>query len=378
MVTARRGRIAVVAMFVVNGALFGVWAARIPAFVERFALDEADLGRLLLCMAGGAILAFPMAGRLSDRIGAARATRLLALGYALTLPMLALAPSAVTLAVVLGLFGAFHGAMDVTMNAWASEVERALARPIMASFHGTWSLGAGLGALSGWLAVADGHGPGAHFLAAALVFGGPALWVALIPWQSARSTAKHGFALPPRALLLVGLVAFCASVGEGAMADWSALFLISVARANEATAALGYAVYSVAMVIARLSADRVIVRLGPVNAARLGGTLALAGVVLALAGQTLATGLSGFVLMGLGYSVMIPLAFSRAANQPGLPPGRAIAGVATLGYGGMLLGPVIIGAVSHATSLVTGFGVLAVLAAASVALARALTPDARA
>jgi len=361
-------------MFMVNGALFGTWAARIPAFVERFALNEGDLGRLLLGLAGGAILAFPLAGRLSDRIGAARATRRLALVFVLLFPGLALAPGFWSLAALLVLFGAFYGAMDVTMNAFASEVERAQGRPIMASFHGMWSLGAGLGALGGWLAVAGGYGPAAHFATASIIFGVPALAAAMTPWESVRSVSRPGFAAPPRALLLVGLVAFSASVGEGAMADWSALFLIAVAQTNEATAALGYAVYSAAMVIARLSADRVILSLGPVTSARLGGVLALGGVLLALAGQSLGTALTGFGLMGLGYSVMIPLAFSRAANQPGLSPGQAIAGVATLGYGGMLLGPVIIGAISHAASLAVGFGVLAVLAGAIIALAGVMAP----
>lgn len=362
-------------MFLLNGGLFGLWASRIPAFVVRFGLEPGALGQVLLCMAGGAIVAFPLAGRLSDRIGAAPATRGVAVLYALALPLLALAPNALGLAVLLALFGAAHGAMDVTMNVWAAEVERAHERPIMASFHAMWSLGAGVGAASGWLAVHVGLTPGAHFLFAGALFSLPCLWAAAVPWDTVRTGARAGFAWPPRRLMLVGLVALCSSVGEGAMADWSAVFLIEVALSDEATAALGYGVFSAAMVVARLSADRVVQRLGPVAAARIGGGLAALGLGVAIAGASLLAGLVGFALVGMGYAVMIPLAVTRAANQPGVSPGRAIAGVATLGYGGLLLGPVVIGGLAQVTSLSAAFGGLALLAGAIVVLAPAVRPD---
>ncbi len=330
---------------------------------------------MLLCLALGAILAFPAAGRLSDRIGAADATRLIGLGYALALPLLALAPGPGWLAGALLLFGAGHGAMDVAMNGWAAEVERLVRRPVMAAFHAMWSLGAGIGALSGWAAVAAGWSPLWHFMAMAVVCGALALALAAIPWQSTRSAAAPGFALPARALVPVGIVAFCSSVGEGAMADWSAVFLVRIAQATEAQAALGLGVYSAAMVVARLSASRVIAHWGAVTTARIAGLVAASGLSVALLGGTLASGLLGFALLGLGYSAVIPLAFSRAANEPGVPQGRAIAGVATLGYGGMVLGPVLIGGVAQVASLPLAFGLVAVLALGISVLAPALRYD---
>ena len=371
----RTPRIAVSAMFILNGGLFGLWASRIPAFVERFALEPAALGQLLLCMAGGAILSFPLAGWLSDRIGGAKASRQVGIIYALSLPLVALAPNIWSLALALTLFGGCHGAMDVTMNTWAAEVERKAKRPIMATFHAMWSLGAGFGAASGWLAVAGGLIPLAHFTIGSALIAVPMLWLSMIPWQSQTTPSKPGFALPPKRLVAVGLVAFCSSVGEGAMADWSALFLTTIAATDETTAALGYGVFSAAMVVARLLGHHVIAAVGPVTTARLCGACATLGLVIALLGASLITGLIGFALVGIGYSVMIPLAFSRAANEPGLAPGGAIAGVATLGYGGMLIGPVLIGAIAQVTSLATGFAVLAVLAAAIVVAAGALRPS---
>lgn len=372
----RRARLAVSAMFFLNGILFGAWAVRVPAFVETFALDHGALGRLLLCLALGAILSFPLAGRLSDRIGADRASRAIGVYYALCLPLIALAPTTGWLALALLLFGAGHGAMDVAMNGWAAEVERKVMRPIMSAFHAMWSLGAGIGALSGGGAVALGLGPLTHFGLVALVFGALTLGLAMIPWESQRSAAKGpGFALPSRSLMVVGFVAFCSSLGEGAMADWSAVFLTQIAQTDEASAALGYTVYSAAMFVARLTAGHAIARLGPVTTARIAGLFAFAGLVVALVGQTLATGLIGFALLGLGYSVVIPLAFTRAANDRETPQGRAIAGVATLGYGGMVLGPAVIGGIGHAFSLPVAFWLIALLALGITAFAASLRPD---
>lgn len=369
----RRARLAVSAMFFLNGILFGAWAARVPAFVDAFALDPATLGRLLLCLAGGAILAFPLAGWLTDRIGADRATRFIGVYYALALPLIALAPNSWGLAGALLLFGAGHGAMDVAMNGWGAEVERVYRKPILSSFHAMWSLGAGIGALTGGGAVALGLDPLAHFALVALVFGGITLGLALVPWESKRGLAGGaGFALPTRSLVLVGIVAFCSSIGEGAMADWSAVFLIDIARTDEARAALGYSVYSAAMFVARMTADQVIHRFGPVPTARVAGLFAFAGLAVALTGQTLEAGLLGFVLLGLGYSVVMPLAMSRAANDPDTPQGRAIAGVATLGYGGMVLGPALIGGVAHLAGLPVAFWMVAVLALGISGLAGAL------
>lgn len=369
-----RAVLAVCALFLLNGAMLGSWASRIPAFVEDLQISPGALGWLLLCLAAGAIASFPLAGRASDRFGAVRVTRAIAALHAVALPLLALAPDIVTLAVALALFGACHGAMDVTMNAFAAEVERADTRPLMSAFHAMWSLGAGLGALAGWGAATVGLAPLVHFVLAAAGFGGLALTLAAAPWVSVRSRAGAGFALPPRPLLAVGLFALCSAVGEGAMADWSAVFLVQVAQASEAQAALGYGAYSVAMMAARLTAHRVITRYGAVRTARMAGVMAAGGLALAVLGGSLGAGLAGFALVGLGYSVAMPLAFSRAANDAVVPPGRAIAGVATLGYGGMVLGPAVIGALAQAWGLPVAFGVIAVLALGITALAGALRP----
>ncbi|MCA8878471.1 MAG: MFS transporter [Rhodobacteraceae bacterium] len=361
-------------MFALNGALFGLWASRIPAFVDRHGIEPGALGLVLFAMAAGAILSFPIAGGLSDKMGAARATRRIALVYMVTLWLLPLAPNVWMLAAALALFGSAHGGMDVTMNAWAAEVESRAGRPVMSSLHAMWSLGAGLGAALGWGSVQIGLAPGPQFWGLGLALGAAAMWLAAIAWESTRHHGGPAFAFPRGILLLVGLVAFGSAIGEGAMADWSAVFLTRVAGATEAQAALGYAAYSAAMVAMRLAGDRVVLWFGPVRAVRTGGLLAAAGALVALTLATPATAILGFMVMGLGYAVVMPLAFGRAARDPNLSAGRAIASVATLGYGGVLIGPPVIGAVAAAFSLPAGFGLIALLALGIAALAGVLAP----
>ena len=376
--TNRATWLAVSAMFILNGALYGIWASRIPAMALRHDLDAAELGLLLLLLAGGAIAAFPLAGRYADRLGAAFITLRIGVAYTLALALTALAPNVATLAMALAVFGATHGAMDVAMNTWAGEAEAHIARPVMSSFHAMFSLGAGLGAASGFAAEHWGVGILLHFITVGTGVAVLTLGFARIGWLSPTQDRVRGtplFPLPRGPLVLVGLIAFCTSMGEGAMVDWSALLLIETAGVTAAHAALGYSVFSVAMVITRLLGDQATRVFGPTPTARAAGAIATLGAVSAVASTSYGITLTGFALMGVGYAVIMPLAFSRAARDPHLPPGTAIASVSTLGYGGLLLGPPLIGFVAYASTLRTGFALLAVLAALIIVLAGAVRAD---
>jgi len=367
-------------MFVLNGVIFGVWASRIPAFVERLGLGAGELGVLLLFIAFGSIASFPLAGTLSDRLGAATLSRWLGAGCVATMSLLPLAPNAWVLGGFLFLYGAAMGSLDVAMNAWAAEVERKMGRSVMSSFHAMFSVGGGVGAASGYAAVELGLTPMWHFWLAGAVVGAATLLMAAIPWESARTgKAGHGsvFAIPKGALALVGLVALCSSVGEGGIADWSAIFLKTVIGVSEAQATLGFAVFSITMVAMRLAGDQAIRKLGPVATARLSGLIGMGGALLAVFGGGLFPAMAGFALMGIGFATIMPLAFSRAANDPLVSPGRAIASVATLGYGGFLVGPPVIGFIAAQTSLSAAFGLIAVLSAAIAVLAGTLAQPPR-
>lgn len=363
-------RVAIAAAFAFNGALYGAWAARIPAIKETHDLSPSMLGILLLVLSFGAILAFPISGRLSDRFGAVRVTRWTALGYLPSTLAMALAPNVALLAVALFLMGAILGGMDVAMNTWATELEKRQKVQAMSFFHAMWSLGTAMGAGFGALAILWGWSVPLHFL----VFGGVVAAIALsmlrVEWTSDTHTSGKAtvFALPKGVLLFVGIAVFCSSVGEGAMADWAALLLIELG-VDEARAATGFFVFSLAMVFVRLIGDRVIARLGAVMVARLSGAAGAVGVIIAVFGGSYATALVGFTIIAIGVAMMFPISMSRAAQEPGMSPGNAIASVATFAYGGTLLGPPIIGFVAQATSVSGAFLMVAGLMVLMIGLA---------
>lgn len=362
-------------MFGLNGALFGIWASRIPAIVEKLSLSHQMVGILLLFMASGAIVAFPLAGHFSDKFGAFRTTKVSAAFYLLALILLSLANSPIVLAMALFVFGATHGAMDVAMNSWATEVEKANQAPQMSSFHAMFSLGAGLGAATGFAAVQLGLSPFIHFTSASIVIGAFAFIVARINWVSTTHSPQQKpplFAIPKGPMLLVGIVAFCSAIGEGSMADWSALFLQAAAGATEANAAIGYTIFSIGMVMVRLLGSVIIGKFGRTTTVRLGGTSALIGSLAAVLSGNYGVALFGFAAMGAGYALIIPIAFSKAAELAPKSPGVAIASVSTLGYGGLLLGPPLIGFVAGLVTLRVAFVVVAGLAALLVLSAGAM------
>lgn len=372
ILTPRR---AVAAAFALNGAMLGTWASRIPAIAERFGLEESGLGLLFLMMGLGALAAFPFAGKAADRAGAARVTRVLTIGLLIAVIFLSLAPGVLALGAAVLVFGVVYGGMDVTMNSWAAEVEQHLGRPIMASFHAMWSFGAGAGAGIGFLAVRADLSYTAQFILSGLGLAlllGPFI---ATPWASRQTepdAAAPVFALPRGPLLLVGLVALAAGLGEGAMADWSAVFLHEVAGADQSRAALGYALYSVVMVAMRLWVDGLVGRFGPKLVARASGVSAALGLLLVAGVASFPAALAGFVLMGIGFAAIIPLAFSRAAADPHVPPGQGIAAVATFAYGAILLGPPSIGLIAGAFSLRLAFLMLAGFAVMMAVLAPVL------
>lgn len=372
LVAAQR---AVSAMFMLNGVGFANWAARIPAVRERLALSESELGLALLGTAVGAMLAFRVAGPLVVRFGSRAITRLSAVLLCATLPLPALAPSYALLVVALLLLGVTNGLMDVAMNAQAVEVERRARRPILSAFHGMFSLGGLVGAATGALAAAVALSPSANLLLVAGILAVPAVLAgrALLPDASVTPRAPDA----PRErrstrLILLGLVAFCSSVGEGAMADWSAVYLRDDLHTSAPVAAIGYAAFSLAMLIGRFSGDWVTQRLGAVRIMRAAGLVVALGLGAALLVNVPAAIMVGFACVGLGLSIVVPLVFRAGTSVPDVSPGQALATLATMSYGGFLAGPPVIGLIADRFTLRVGLGLVAALAVVIVLFAQAL------
>lgn len=363
--------LAIASAFGVNGLFFGGWASRIPAVADRFDMSHAQLGGFLLLLSLGAMLFFPTTGALVSRFGARPVTLISYGALAVALTLLGLAPSLPLLAVALFLFGAAIGAMDVSMNAWGSEVEQKFGKIWMPSFHAIWSMGAGFGAVTGFVALSLNASYGQHFFLIAAL---PMAFVYLgmkVKWRARPKQApKRGpaFMIPKGAVFFAGIFALCAGLGEGVIADWSAIYLIEVLSSEERLAPMGIAVFSVAMVLMRLMGGVLIKRLGLEKAALYSGIAALAGASCVVFLGTTLGAMVGFVLLGFGYASGFPIAVLRAGQDPDMPPAQAIAGVATLGYGGTLLGPPLIGFLTTATDLRTAFGLLILLAILAISV----------
>jgi len=361
-------RLSDAAIFFVNGAVFGSWVSRIPEVQQRLGIGEGVLGLALLAMAVGALSAMPVAGWAVSRYGSRSPTVLSVLVFCLILPLMSVAPDAILLGASLFLFGAFNGATDVSMNAQAATIEGRYGRSIMSSFHALFSFGGLAGAALGGGLAALGVGVTQHFISATVVFGAVALAVSrnLLPGGADAAGSGPAFARPNRALAALGVVAFCALVSEGAMADWSAIYLRDVIGSGPGLAATGFAVFSLAMALGRLTGDRFIERLGPVTVLRLGGALAAAGITLVLTGG-LWVALFGFAAIGIGLATLFPVTLSIAARAPGTTPGAGIAAMSSTGYFGFLLGPPLIGFVAELAGLRTAL-VLIVVAGLSILL----------
>ena len=269
-------------IFLVSGIGMAAWAPMVPYAKARLGLDDASLGLVLLAFGGGSMAAMPLVGWLTQRYGHRRVIGVGGLLLCLALPGLALASTAIALATILLCFGMALGAVDVAMNAHAVEVERRAGRPMMSGFHGLFSVG-GLGGALGMsvlLALGASLLVAAVLVALLLAVMVVTQWYSLLERTSERTTRK-AFAMPRGIVLLLGLLCFISFLAEGAMLDWSAVFLREFRGFDAATAGIGYAGFSVAMALVRLVGDRVVARIGPVLTVRLGAALAAAGFLLA-------------------------------------------------------------------------------------------------
>lgn len=345
-------------IFLVSGMGMSAWAPMVPYAKARLGLDDAQLGLALLAFGGGSMLSMPLVGWLAHRLGNRTVIMVSGLLMCAALPALALVSSVASLVAALLYFGVMLGAVDVAMNAHAVDVERLDGGRLMSGFHGLFSVGglSGAALISALLAVGVSLPLAATLIAIGLA--------ALVLWLRADllndapapdAAPRQALSMPHALAWLLGLLCFASFLAEGAMLDWSAVFLRDFRAVPAASAGFGYACFSVAMAMGRLFGDRFVGRHGPQWVVRIGAALAAAGFLLVSCVASAAASLLGFVLIGLGASNIVPVMFSAAGRLPGTPPAIAIATATTLGYAGLLSGPALIGFVAHASSLPMAF-----------------------
>jgi MFS family permease len=338
-------RAAVSLLFLMNGFSVGCWAPKIPEFAERLQLSKFELGLMILVFGVGSLVMMPIAGAQI----AGRGSKIVVKAFAVLLvPMLlglTVVESVWTAAIVIFLFGGVIGAMDVAMNANAVSVEKSMRRAIMSSCHAFWSLGGLLGAAIGGFLISH-----LGYLGHAEVVTVLSILILAVAWPMILGDQPHPDEAKPKARLpmiplpwLLGLMALFSMMPEGAVLDWSALYLSQEKAASVTLSGFGFAAFSLTMAVMRFAGDFVRDQLGAVRTLRVCTVFAIVGMVTAALAPNAELAIVGFALCGIGISNMVPIAFSAAGNIPGLQPGIGISVVTTLGYSGMLVAPSAIG-----------------------------------
>jgi MFS family permease len=395
----RRLRVALTVFFGIDGFLFAGWVVRIPAIKAQTGASAGQLGLALLGVSVGAVATMTLTGRLCRRFGSERVTvaTIVLLSVSIALPPRT--HSALTLGLVLLLFGISYGGANVAMNSAAVDLVGALRRPVMSSFHAAYSTGGLLGSGIGGL-LAPHLSPATHLLLltpiglVTAVVAGRVLLAHPLSGPHARRpspvepAATAGPVPAPRtpdpkpvasrpaspirhATLLVivfGMIAGCSAYGEGALAEWGPLHIQQDLHGGSGIAAAGYACVTLAMTLGRLSGGALLLRLGQTRALVLGGLVASAGMLIGALAPVIPLVMIGFAITGLGLANLFPTALARAGELTG-PSG--VAAASTVGYGGMLLGPPSIGFLTDAVGLPIALTTVSILAAIAAGIAYA-------
>ncbi|MDF1894590.1 MULTISPECIES: MFS transporter [Rahnella] len=360
-------------IFLLSGFAMAAWAPLVPFVKLRLDISDGTLGLLLLCIGAGSTFSMPLTGFLTGKLGCKTVILIASTLLLLALPLLTLMNSVEGMALILLVFGAAIGMVDVAMNVHAVVVEKASGRAMMSGFHGFFSMGSIFGALAITGLLFLGMTP---FISVMIVVAALAVLVVLTSPHFWKDTRHDGdgpmFVLPRGWVILLGFLCFVMFLTEGSMLDWGALFLTTERGVSAHQAGLGYAVFSIAMTLGRLTGDRIIAAMGRYKVLMFGSLCASLGMILLTTVDNLWFAGLGFIMTGFGASNLVPIMFSAAGNQTAMPASMAIASVTTLGYAGILAGPALIGFIAQLSSLSVALGCVAAMMLCVTACAKAV------
>lgn len=346
-------RIAISIYFYFLGFVFSSWASRIPDIKDRYALSDAQLGSLLFMLPLGALLSLPLSGWMVSRAG----SKFMSLGsmliYVMTLLAIPMVNSVAMLSVVLFFFGFLGNLGNISLNAQGIAIQHRLGKSILSSLHAMWSVGAfSAAAFTDWMTEAGRVMEFQYTLITLVVsFAVVVLFSILVKDPDLADEEQKIFALPNRALLLLGLICFCVAMSEGAMADWSSLYYRQVSNQTHVVSALGYTAFALFMSIGRFIGDALIEKWGFKRVLQGNGLLIAMGMVISLSTSFPVFVMIGFALVGLGVSSVFPVVYILATKEKSMQPSAALAAVSSVGFLGFLVGPPIIGFVAQVTGL---------------------------
>jgi MFS family permease len=355
-------RLAVGAIFFLPGLIFASWASRIATIQQTLLLSDAALGAILFSIPVGLMLSLPFAGWLISHIGSRKLAIIGLVVYGLALLGLGAAPTVPLLVTCMVLYGFASNTVNIAVNTQAVATEKLYDKPIMASFHGLWSLAGFAGAGIGTFMIGKGIIPLHHFVFIVIaVIAGLLICQRYLLNDSTPAEVGPAFVLPDRPLIKLGIIAFCSLICEGAMFDWSVIYFKKVLNAEGAWMGAGYTCFMCTMALGRFVADWFAARFGLKQILQLSGLLTASGLMVAVIFPHLYTAMLGFLLVGLGVSSVVPMVYSVAGRSKTMSPGMALAAVSTIGFVGFLIGPPVIGLVAQAFNLRISFILIAIM-----------------
>lgn len=370
MASLKTSRIAVGGIFFCYGLCFASWASRIPSIQQILQLSEAELGGVLFALPVGSLLSLPLSGYLVAKYGSRIVVSYSSVLYAVSLLGIGYSFSVLLLIIVLFFFGLLGNMLNISINTQAVGLEAAYKRNIMATFHGMWSLAGFAGAGIGASMIAFSISPLDHYMivSAAVILMLFLTYKYLLDEDINTDRNKPVFSLPDRSLVVLGIVAFCSMMCEGAMFDWSGVYFKKVVEVGNDWTGVGYVAFMIAMAGTRFIADGLVQRFGLKRVLQLSGLLTAAGLLISVLLPFMITAIAGFFVVGIGVSSVVPLVFSVAGKSKAQSPGIAITSVSSFGFFGFLIGPPMIGLIAGATDLRLSFALLALLGICVAAL----------
>ena len=361
-------RIAVSIFFFINGFLYANWTSRLPELQRFYGFNNAKLGTVLFFIALGSMVAMPFAGWLGSKFGSDKIVWIVSILFCLAIPMVAISQNEWIIRLCFFILGAASGSMDVTMNGQAVLVERQWGKVIFSSFHAIFSIGMAIGAATGAIFSNFAIPLQTHLNVLALISIIPILWAAtkLIKDKHESSektlkTKKSDNLLALKAILPLGIIAFCGMTGEGSIVDWSAIFMNTVIGQNEVVSAWGFGVFGISMTIGRIFGDYFTLKLGKQKLMIIDAILSIVGLAIALLFVSVWATFAGFFLVGLGLSTIVPIVFSSAGNLKNISPSAGISMATSIGYTGFVVGPPAIGYLSETFGLRIGLSLVLAL-----------------
>lgn len=363
-----RVRLAILAFYFSQGICFASWASRIPDIKLSLGMDEGTLGSVLFALPIGQLLAMPFSGQIISRYGTIKILMVAMTFYVLMLLGIGFSSSVWQLSLFLCLFGVCGNFLNIAVNTQGVYIEDYYRRPIMAFFHGGWSIAGFTGAALGLLAINLGLNPFSHFIGVGIIV----FIISFLNYKYLFPDSKREevvikekkktfkFPKPEKLLILLGIVGFCGMACEGAMFDWSGVYFQTVVKAPEKLVPLGYAAFMIMMASGRFMADKLIVEFGRKRILQVCGILISTGLFLAVLFPNIVVCTIAFMIVGLGVSSIIPIVYSVAGKESKVKANIALVIVSSVSFIGFLMGPPLIGHIAHISNLRYSYALIGV------------------